>query len=260
MRVLLLRLAALLFCGATICAQAEWQITNSERELSPNKKVAHWRTTLANSATGESATLHRAVFETKAATLRLIDQPSEPRRDLAAVMNASGAIAGVNGGYFDPDDAPVGLLVSEGRPLAPLRKAKLLSGVLSVTGGRVEILRSGAFRMSAKVKNALQCGPMLVDGGTPVAGLNDSRRARRTFAAVDGKGHVVLGVSSALSLAELAKILALTNSTDGMQTVRALNLDGGSSSAFWFRGADDFSIPELKTVRDFVAIVPLPGR
>jgi len=38
---------------------------------------------------------------------------------------------------------------------------------------------------------------------------------------------------------------------------RTLNLDGGSSSAFWF--ADEgkpFSISEQKTVRDFVAIVP----
>jgi hypothetical protein len=38
---------------------------------------------------------------------------------------------------------------------------------------------------------------------------------------------------------------------------RALNLDGGSSSAFWFRKNDGsaFSIAEEKTVRDFVGIV-----
>ncbi len=39
--------------------------------------------------------------------------------------------------------------------------------------------------------------------------------------------------------------------------VRALNLDGGSSTAFWFAGKGDvFSIREAKSVRDFVAIVP----
>jgi hypothetical protein len=39
---------------------------------------------------------------------------------------------------------------------------------------------------------------------------------------------------------------------------RALNLDGGSSSALWFKRKDGtvFSIREQKSVRDFVAVVP----
>jgi hypothetical protein len=38
---------------------------------------------------------------------------------------------------------------------------------------------------------------------------------------------------------------------------RALNLDGGSSSAFWFAGERaPLSISEQKTVRNFVAVVP----
>jgi hypothetical protein len=39
---------------------------------------------------------------------------------------------------------------------------------------------------------------------------------------------------------------------------RAMNLDGGSSSAFWFVREDGgaFSISGRKPVRDFVAIVP----
>jgi len=42
-----------------------------------------------------------------------------------------------------------------------------------------------------------------------------------------------------------------------LEMARALNLDGGSSSAFWFAGREDtVSLPEQKTVRDFVAIVP----
>jgi hypothetical protein len=46
-----------------------------------------------------------------------------------------------------------------------------------------------------------------------------------------------------------------------MKIARALNLDGGSSSAFWFAAPEkNFSLPELKPVRDFVAIVPRPDR
>jgi hypothetical protein len=39
---------------------------------------------------------------------------------------------------------------------------------------------------------------------------------------------------------------------------RALNLDGGSSSAFWFKRSNGsvFSISEMKNVRDFIGLVP----
>src|SRR5207342_1229544 len=108
-----------------------------------------------------------------------------------------------------PEDAPVGLLVSDGRVLAPLRKAKLLSGVLTANASRVDVVRASRFEMSTKIKSAVQCGPLLVERSVPVAGLNDTRKARRTFAGVDGTGRAVLGVSSEVSLAQLGQILAL---------------------------------------------------
>ena len=87
-------------------------------------------------------------------------------------------------------------------------------------------------------------------------------KARRTFAGVDGKGEQTLGVCSAVSLAQLGQILRASKEAAGkIRIARALNLDGGSSSAFWFAGKDGiFSIPEQKTVRDFVAIVPRGDR
>jgi len=46
-----------------------------------------------------------------------------------------------------------------------------------------------------------------------------------------------------------------------MKPARALNLDGGSSSAFWFAGRErTISLPELKTVRDFIAVRPKQDR
>ncbi|HEX4665711.1 MAG TPA: phosphodiester glycosidase family protein [Chthoniobacterales bacterium] len=262
MRAVFWREGALLcFFAAGAVAQAEWKIASSKPETSPNEKVAHWTTVVEEKGSGARATLHSAVFETGAATLQVIDQPKAPRCDLAEAMAGSDALAGVNGGYFDPEDAPVGLLVSRGRILSPLRKAKLLSGVLSARGNQIEIVRASHFKMNSKVQAAVQCGPLLVENANAVAGLNALRRARRTFAAVDGKGHVALGVSSAVSLAQLARILSLTDPLGEMKAVRALNLDGGSSSAFWFAGEEkNFSLPGAKTVRDFVAIVPRSDR
>ncbi|MGH8092846.1 MAG: phosphodiester glycosidase family protein [Chthoniobacterales bacterium] len=254
-----LRRAAALFClfATAGLAQAEWQIKSAEREASPDESIEHWTTVVEDSEMEAQASLHFAVFETRAATLRVIDQPNTPRSDLSEVMAGTKALAGVNGGYFDPEDAPVGLMVSQGRVLSPLRKAKLLSGVLLATGSRVDVVRAAHFSVSHKIKSALQCGPVLVERATPVAGLNDTRLARRTFAAVDGNGRAALGVCSAVSLAQLSRLLCLTNVAGKMKIARALNLDGGSSSAFWFAGKDGIaSFPEQKTVRDFVAIVP----
>src|SRR5207247_7780400 len=104
---------------------------------------------------------------------------------------------------------------------------------------------------------AIQCGPFLVDLGQRVRGLEATRTARRTFAAVARADRAALGFCSDVSLSELAKILATTRLADDFRIERALNLDGGSSSAFWVaRESGAFSIPEQKTVRDFVGVVP----
>ena len=249
--------AWLLLFAATGVAQAGWQIASTKREASPNESVEHWTSVVENPETADRATLHLAVFATRAATLQVVDQPDAPRTDLAETMPRTKAVAGVNGGYFDPEDAPVGLLVSDGRVVSPFRKAKLLSGVLFATKGQVDVVRAKRFAMNDKIKSARQCGPFLVERAAPVAGLNDTRPARRTFAAVNGDGRAALGICSAVSLAQLSRILCLTNLGGKMKIVRALNLDGGSSSAFWFAGKEEaFSIPEAKTVRDFVAVVP----
>jgi uncharacterized protein YigE (DUF2233 family) len=237
-------------------ARADWKLVISERESSLNEPIEHWKTVLENEQSADRATLHTAAFSTHDATLRIVDQPETSRGELAEVLARARYLGGVNGGYFDPTDAPVGLLVSDGRVISPLRKARLLSGVLLATATRVDVVRVGHFSMSNKIRSAVQCGPLLVERSAPVAGLNDTHPARRTFAAVDGNGHAALGVCSAVSLAELGKILCLTNVMGKMKVVRALNLDGGSSSAFWFAGREGaFSIPEQKIVRDFVAIV-----
>jgi uncharacterized protein YigE (DUF2233 family) len=246
-----------LLSAAPIFAQSPWKIAETHRESSPNESVEHWTTKVEETATADRATLHLAVFATRTATLRIIDQPGTPRTDLASAMPRVGALAGVNGGYFDPEDAPVGLLVSEGRVLSPLRKAKLLTGVLWTTQTQVDIVRATRFTMNKKVKSAVQCGPLLIERGSPVPGLNDTRPARRSFAAVDGEGHALIGASSAVTLAQLSRSLSLPNLAGKMKISRALNLDGGSSTAFWFAGKEEaFSIPESKIVRDFVAVVP----
>jgi hypothetical protein len=88
--------------------------------------------------------------------------------------------------------------------------------------------------------------------------LNDSHLARRTFAATTTGDGALVGVCSGVSLAEFSKVLATTSFAEDLRIERALNLDGGSSTGFWFarENGSAFSISEQKPVRDFIGIVP----
>jgi exopolysaccharide biosynthesis protein len=233
-------------------SRGDWKVSSAETETSSIAGSEHRHIVLSETGSGEEATLDLAFFATKSATLRVIDNP-KGENDLAAVARRARAIAGVNGGYFDPQEAPVGLLVSDGKLIAPLRKARLLSGVLVITKARVEVIRPGEYSSRKNVIAAVQCGPFLVEGGKAVAGLNETRPARRTFVFSSGADRGAIGFCSTVTLAQLGEILA----TPELKVQRALNLDGGSSSAFWFNGEHGVvSIPEQKTVRDFVVIAP----
>ena len=122
-------------------------------------------------------------------------------------------------------------------------------------GGRGSLHRPGD--LPGKADYALQAGPFLVDRGKPVAGLNAGRSARRTVIVADAKGVRALVVLSPVTLAEAGQILVTPKLFGDLVVTRALNLDGGSSTALWVRTkAAPFYLREFKSVRNYVAIVP----
>ena len=248
--------AGLFFLFAFSTAKAQWKQISGESEPSPVRGLEHRYVVVEEINSGDRASLEFAIFSTKSCRLKVVDRDSEPRQDLDDTMARGNFLAAVNGGYFDPEYRPIGLLVVDGKVVAPLQKARLLTGVLSSTGKKIQISRVSEFSMSQKPDSAVECGPMIVDGGKSVRGLESTKGARRTFAAVGGD-KAALGFCSDVTLAELSNILAVVSIPE-LKIQRALNLDGGSSSAFWFKRAngDPFSIAELKPVRDFVTVVP----
>jgi Phosphodiester glycosidase len=249
------RRAALLLFAVAATAHAEWTIRSSDSEPG-HEGIAHRHIVLENASAKESAVVDVAIFSAKSCTLRVIDNSTG--ETLSATMQHQNCPAGVNGGYFSSDFTPIGLLISGGKMIAPLQRARLITGVLSASARGVQILRVREFSRREKMSAAVQCGPFLVDHDEQVHGLNGSTSARRTFAATVTNDRALLGICSQISLAELAAILATTRLADDLKIQRALNLDGGSSSAFWFARKDGsaFSIREQKPVRDFVAIIP----
>src|ERR1043166_4849166 len=127
--------AALLFLLRALSADAAWTVASSQSE--PGAAAAmERRHIIVSGAAGNEARLELALFSSKSAAVRVVDNPGGD--ELASVASRLRARAGVNGGYFDPQNAPVGLVISDGKMIAPLRKAKLLSGVLVVNKNRVE--------------------------------------------------------------------------------------------------------------------------
>lgn len=245
----LLLLIGLLFFSAIV---RPWEL-RQERELATGSKAFR---VVGKTVSGGRDTRLRILLPDPAHTrLVVLDNP-ENRQYLGELLRERDCLAGVNGGYFHPDTRPLGLVVSEGRTLHPLVRARLLSGVLVVTSGRLALLRRKEFSASASPSQALQSGPFLIDHGEPVPGLNDTKRARRTVVLSDGSGlYGMVVTESFFTLAELAVLLATPGIVHELDISRALNLDGGSSSAFWARTADGaVYLPEAKRVRNFLCV------
>jgi exopolysaccharide biosynthesis protein len=247
---------AFFFLALAATAQADWTIRSTASE--PGREgLVHTHVVLENPVGGERITVDLVIFSTKSCTLRVLQNESGAD-SLGEMMRHEKCLAGVNGGYFNENFEPLGLRIANGQLIAPLQRARLITGVLVASPRGVQIVRSREFSRRLGVSAAIQCGPFLVDRGQPISGLNDSHLARRTFAATTSSSRALVGVCSEVSLAEFAKILATTSLSADLKIERALNLDGGSSSGFWFarENGSAFSISERKSVRDFVGIVP----
>ena len=136
----------------------------------------------------------------------------------------AGAVAAVNGGYFDALGKSLGLRISNGKRLAPLHGKSW--GVFYVRNGKAAIVPTTDFKMRRSIREAVQCGPRLVEDGRPLQ--LKKQWARRTALGVTRDGKVIVAVSDGdLSLPAWASLWA---SSSGLNCRDALNLDGGSST------------------------------
>ncbi len=169
----------------------------------------------------------------------------------ADIARAAKAAVAINAGYFDENGRPMGYFRSGGtlfnsRLLFRGRRRALHLGAIFYVLGK-----SGKARISTReefdsrgVREAFQAGPYLVRNGRPDPGLDayrEYRRAdRRTVLALGKKGRLIFMVSEeigrGISWCELQDFLARSESGGGLETVEAMNLDGGSSSQLFVSG------------------------
>jgi len=240
--------------AAVLPLHAEWRLECS-RHFGENDTSVFFQTTVSD---GRTVELWLIEFDTKKCSLKVVDNPNGGT--LSAAMEGNGCLSGVNGNYFRGDRTPLGLVICDGKTLHPLEHAKLLSGVLTVTHDHISLLRTAEYQADPKIEQALQAGPFLVERGVPVPGLNDTRRAERTVVLSGGRGQCALLVcSTPVTLAVMSQILSTPGIFSEMRVARALNLDGGSSTAFWVRQPAYYH-REFKTVRNFLGVVVKSGQ
>ena len=179
--------------------------------------------------------------------------------NLKAAMNGNSCVAGINGGYFadNPARTPLGLLRHASRGISPLSTGSFtVAGTLYDTGKSIFLERSASLRVPQQhMREAIQGGPFLVEQFRVVPGLERTRKAMRTFIATTGAGVWCLAITSPLTLRELANTLCTPNSLGSFRVCMALNMDGGSSSAFWDSTANIYR-QGFKSVRNYIGIRP----
>jgi hypothetical protein len=178
-------------------------------------------------------------FDSRSHRLRVIDQPGGPGSrfaDAASAARSSKGLAAVNGGFFTPEGEPLGWVIADGKPAGAWNSSSSLGSGLwhadaagrSAISRREKLGRAGAGAMH----ELLQAGPMMVEDGRAVGGLDSNKSSARTMILWDGGTRWWIGRSSPATLARVAAVLA-ADGIPGWQVRHALNLDGGRSAELW---------------------------
>ncbi len=205
-------------------------------------------------------------FDSRNCRLVVADQANGPGSqypDSAAAARAYGGIAALNAGFFTPQGAPLGLVLASGKISGTWNSASSLgsgawyenaSGHLAIAR-REQLGRHAATTM----RELIQAGPLLVENGQAIGGLETIKVSARSVILWDGGTRWWLGCSSPCTLAALTQALATGQPAD-WPIRQALNLDGGRSSDLWVSGSIPggpllIRPPWNRPVRNFLVLV-----
>jgi uncharacterized protein YigE (DUF2233 family) len=199
---------------------------------SPGVELRRMQVPLAD---GQQATVSVVRLDPRLLRFRVGYRPGKPQ-GMAAWQRESGALAIINGGFFDAQNISTALVVSNGTPSGSSYQGR--GGMFAVdSGGNVSLrfLGEQPYDPGEALVEAMQSWPMLVKpGGTLAYTSNDNELARRSVVALDRDGRVLLIAcsTSSFTLRSLADWLLASD----LNIDAALNLDGGSSTGLYMVG------------------------
>jgi exopolysaccharide biosynthesis protein len=166
----------------------------------------------------------------------------------------------ISGSFYSQENKNLGLLIADEKLLEKAIKSQLFNAFFYIT-------KDGLFDISviqpveSDLRIAVQSGPLLIKNSSPqVLNIESDENARRVVVATTQKGEIAFLVlyykPSPLigpKLEELPNLLNQIQTTTNLKFKNALNLDGGSHSAFI---TQNVKVSEVATVGTFFCIKP----
>jgi uncharacterized protein YigE (DUF2233 family) len=161
----------------------------------------------------------------------------EDKKSFETITSTSGCTAAINGGFYQENNTPLGWFVAEGKTIAPPVSSTLFNAFLRIT-------RDGAVTIEGQASSAyygLQAGPRLLEDAEPrTLRIRNDEPARRSVVAITSEGQAILlsifspeQVFEGPYLEDLPEVVALISQKQALGLQDAMNLDGGSASAFY---------------------------
>ena len=225
------RISSILALAFAISASADW------REVAPGVDHQH--------IVRGSLDVHVVRIDLRHPNTKVIaTKHSERGLTVSEYAKKVQAIAAINGDYFDPELRPIGKSAGACGLWWRGQKVQRRQGLVAVGAGRAEIQKRTQ-TIRSWMRGAVSGWPMLVEDCQPIADLPGSDAFTRgphprTAAATSGDGRTLYFVVAdgrregvpGPTLPELADFLV-----EELGACRAMNLDGGGSSAMWVNDA-----------------------
>lgn len=157
----------------------------------------------------------------------------------------------INGGFYSQQNKPIGLFVSQSGALSSFETNRLFNAVFSLNlAGEAQITRT---EPQGDLIFALQTGPLLLQKGLiQNLAINNDKTARRMVAALTDQNQIIfIAIFDPTSsfngplLSQLPRALDDLNQSENLELTNAINLDGGSASAFLL---PDFKLTEASPI------------
>jgi uncharacterized protein YigE (DUF2233 family) len=137
-----------------------------------------------------------------------------------------------NAGFYDTNNRHLGWFYTQGQEVSQATENRLFDGFLALKDGQANI----GFDQFEDVTWGVQTGPVLVYEGRPLKlSIRDDQPRRRVVAAINSDNElsfmIILSPESDYAGPLLGELPQLVKSINP-EAVKAINLDGGSASAF----------------------------
>jgi len=213
------------------------------------------------------ASVYLAEIETAKLQLQIIQNTdTHNAQNIQEIHQQNKSVFSFNGGFFSEDFHPTGLLISEGKELAPLVKADLLDGIFTIDQNNQPKLYSYSEfktkRPSLQLQFAIQNGPTLIDDQGNLAISNKSiKKANRTALGITKDQQLVviidretiLDIDKSLTLYQFADLIKNSTELKDLGIHSVLNLDGGPSTGLII---NDQYFPELDDIQNIIITKP----